>query len=435
MNIKHVALALLLLPWHGQENPNRFKKIPVLPKNPNDLPIIVVNRIEHFWVTKKTLHQWRASHPDQKISRDLVSSWVDQEQASIAETFFFNTRLDQNFELESGQHLIYPTQYDPPKFLGEWNIPTSFDTKLLGHHVETIFNNDDQDRLHAKLTFGKVQLVGSDSHSSFIEETRSPDDLFMPKFKANRQRCAMTYAEGVHHLAGIFNLIEDEAKALLIFSEAKGVALDPISRNKRAGDSSKVATVSCDFIDLSIEIWTKYCRGKTPDQLRTETATWAASLLQSQKAIRLKTFSKEILWGEKSDLNPNGSLSSFASSYEPTDPSKRLSPSNPLTPINIVDGSKDIVLELTPEVTRSGHILVTYIWQMNSLRKEYVIHRVSDGEQWISDAWAPCFSFINQSGAIFLKPGENTLMGAFPVEGDQAALFTAKMRLFFLKAE
>lgn len=118
MNIKDLALALLLLPLHGQEAPNRFKKIPDLPKNPNDLPVIVVNPSEHFLVAKETLHQWQASHPDQKITRDLVTNWVEQDQASIAEIFFFSTRLEQKFFLHTGQILTYVTQYDPPKFPG-----------------------------------------------------------------------------------------------------------------------------------------------------------------------------------------------------------------------------------------------------------------------------------------------------------------------------
>lgn len=96
---------------------------------------------------------------------------------------------------------------------------------------------------------------------------------------------------------------------------------------------------------------------------------------------------------------------------------------------------KDFTLKVTPELIPSGHILLSYLWQINTPGKKYVIHRVSDGEQWIPDAWAPSYSFFNLDGALFLNPGVNTLVGALPVKSDEADPSPAKMRLFFLKAE
>jgi phage pi2 protein 07 len=435
MNIYHAALALLLFPLHGQEAPNRFKKIPVLPKNPNELPVVVVNHIEHFLVDKERLHHWKSSHSDQKVTRDLVSSWIEQEQASIADSFFFTTRLEQNLSLQTGQLLTYPVEYTLPKFPGDWNIPSAFDQKFLGCNIDTIFSYDDQVQLQARLIFGEAQFLGSDPHSTIIEETQSPEDLFMPLFNTYQQNCKMPYTEGAHHLVGILNSLDDETKALLIFSTAESVTLDSIPKNKRVIDSSKPITVSCELIELSSESWIDFSRDKRPDQLRTNAATWTTVLLQEQKATRLKTLSKEVSWGEKHDLNPNAKLSTYVDSYKPTDPSKRLSPSNPLIPTEVMSGLKDFVINVTPDFTPSGHILFSYLWQLNSPREKHVIHRVSDGEQWIPDAWAPCLSFFNLEGALFLNPGEKTLVGALPVKDDETNPSPAKIRLFFLKAE
>ncbi|YCM43309.1 hypothetical protein V2O64_18555 [Verrucomicrobiaceae bacterium 227] len=435
MNIKCLALALLLLPLHGQEIPNRFKKTPDLPKSPDDLPVVVTNSIEHFLVTKEDLHQWQASHPDEKITRELVANWIDQGQASLAETFFISTRLEKNLTLRTGHLLNYPVQYVPPKFPGEWNIPDAFDHKNLGHHIDTIFKLDDRQQLVAKLTFGDILFTESDSHSILIENTRNPDDLFMPIFKTFRQYCEMTYLEGTHHLAGIFDSLEDKTNSLLVFSEAQSVALEPVPSEAPEAGLPRIITVSSELMEVSSETWTNFCHGKTPDQLRVETATWAATLLQEEKAIQLKMLSGEILPGKKKDLNPKAAQDSIINTYKPTDPSKKLSPSNPLMPTDVVAGFKDFVLEITPEITPSRHVLLTYIWQMHTPWKSYVIHRVSDGEEWTPDAWAPCRAFSNLEGAVFLNPGQNTLVGALPVESNQADQSTTKMRLFFLKAE
>ena len=435
MTIQYFALALLLLPSHGQEAPNRFKKTPDLPKSPNELPIVVTNSIEHFLVAKEDLHQWQASHPDEKITRELVANWVKQGQTSLDKAFFFSNRLEQFFALNTGKSLTYPVEYAPSNFPGEWNIPSTFDLKYLGHFFDTIVSQDGQGRLQASLSVGAAQIIGSDSHSAYIEEKRSPDDLFMPNFKTYRQNCSVTYTKGAHHLVGIFNSLEDETKACLIFSEAGSTTLDPIPKNRPAVTLSKPLTVTADFIEIPSLIWIDYCQNQTPDQLRINTATWSAALLKEQKAIRIKTLSKEVTWGEKNDLNPNGKLSSNISSFKPTDPSKRLSPSNPLIPIEVTDGLKNFVMQITPEVTPSGHVLLTYIWQMHTPWKDYVIHRVFDGEKWIPDAWAPCKSLMIQESALFFNPGEKTLVGALPVESDQADGSPAKMRLFFLKAE
>ena len=257
----------------------------------------------------------------------------------------------------------------------------------------------------------------------------------MPNFKTYRQSCSVTYTKGAHQLVGIFNSLEDETKARLIFSETGSTTLDPIPKNSPAVTLSKPLTVTADFIEIPSPIRIDYCNDKTPDQLRVNTAHWSAALLKAQKAIRIKTLSKEVAWGEKNDLNPNGKSSSDIRSYKPTDPSKRLSPSNPLIPTGGTDGLREFFLRITPEITPSRHILLTYIWQMHTPWRDYVIHRVFDGEKWIPDAWAPCMSLMIQESALFLKPGEKTLVGALPIESDQADGSPAKMRLFFLKAE
>lgn len=434
MNINYLAFALLLLPLHGQEPFNPFKKIPHLPKDPNDLPVTVANHIEHFLVPKDFLHQWQANHPAEKITRDLVSNWVDQDQASVAESFFLSTRLDQSLSLHTGQSLTYPVEFAPPNFPGEWNIPSAFDEKWLGSYVDATFTHGDQESLQARFIIGDVQLLGSDSHSTFIEETRDPDDLFMPLFKTYRQSGKMTHIQGAHHLVGILDSLEDETKALLIFSNAESIALDSIPKDKRPLDATKPITVSCELVELSYESWLDYCRDKTPQQLRTNTAPWATDLIKTQKATLFKAITKEISRGQKHDLNPNAALSSSIGSFKPTDPLKRLSPSNPLIPIGI-QSLKKFVLNVTPEVTASGHILLTYLWQMNIPDKNYVIHRVSDGEQWTPDAWAPCKSFFNLDGALFLNPSQKPLVGALPVKDDETNPTPSKMRLFFLKAE
>ena len=436
MNLKYLALTLLLLPLHAQEPFNPFKKVPDLPQDPNDLPVTVANHIEHFLVAKEFLHQWQANHPAEKITRDLVSNWSGQGQATAANSFFFSTRLDQSLSLHTGQSLTYPVEYTPSNFPGEWNIPSAFDEKWLGSYVDATFTHGDHESLQARFITGGVKFLGSDSHSTFIEETQDLDDLFMPLFKTYRQSGKMTYIQGAHHLVGILDSLEDETKALLIFSNAESIALDSIPKDKRPRDTSKpITVVSCELIELPAESWLDYCREKTPDQLRVNTGTWIAALLQEQKATRLKALSKEVSRGEKHDLNPKAKQSSYTTSYKPTDPSKRLSPSNPLVPAETLEGLKDSVLNITPEVTPSGHILLTYLWQTHTLRKNYVIHRVSDGEQWIPDAWAPCKSFLNLDGALFLNPGQNTLVGALPVKDDETNSTPAKMRLLFLKAK
>ena len=431
MNIKHLALTLLLLPLHGQEAPNRFKKTPDLPKNPNDLPVVVANHIEYFLVSKETLHHWRASHPDQKLTHDLVSNWVEKNQASLAETFFLSTRLGKNVSLDAGQLLTFPTEYTSPKFPGEWMIPVSFQYKKLGHQIQTIFKQDDQKKLFATLGFEDARMLGNDSHHHFIEKTRSPEDLFFPEFKTVQQDCQMTYSNGSPHLSGIFNSLDNESQALLIFSAATGITLDPIPENIRTKEASKPITVSSELIEISSELWRNYCRDKTPDQV----SAGVAALLQDQQATRLRAFSKEVTWGKANNLNPDMVQPSYPNSYKPSDPSKKLSPSNPLVPIEIEPSFGDFILRVTPGVTPSGHILLTYLWQMHTLRNMNVIHRVSDGEQWTPDAWAPCLSSFGLRGALFLSPGKNTLVGALPVERNQATTSPTKMRLFFLKAE
>jgi len=435
MNIKHLALALLILPLHGQEPANRFKKVPDLPKSPDDLPVVATNHIEHIEVTKAHLHLWRATHPDEIITHHLVTDWIEQKQATLVKSFFVTYRVGWNYSLDTGHLLTSPVQYTAPRFPNEWPIPISFYLKKLGPSLQAEVSLDKQEQLRARISMKDTRFLSSDLHHLLTKETRSPDDLLLAKFNSYNQTCDIIYAGGIHHLLGIFDSLDDESKALLVFSQAEATRLNAISKSKRPTNPSKRIEVSFELIELPSKNWMDLCEKKTPDQIRTLSAGWIAPLLKNRRATHLRKFSGKTVSGQEIYFNPEGKLITYCDSFKPTDPTKKLSSTNPLVPVDPMSGFRDLFLKVTPQSTSPGHIALSYTWQMHGLEKQLVVHRTFNGSQWIPDATVPFISFLNLKGALFLNPGETTLVGALPVQKNPAQPGSATTRLLFFKAE
>lgn len=140
---------------------------------------------EHILVPSDLLDSWVEGHSlanDASELRAAVQDWIAEGKATLDFSALSAGVVGRPVNNESVLEQIYTTEYEPAPE-GEWPMPTSFETRNLGYEV----NGDairEQDQLVLRAANSMCKMLPHRAWDRLAEETRQPDDVFMPRFRS-----------------------------------------------------------------------------------------------------------------------------------------------------------------------------------------------------------------------------------------------------------
>ncbi|WP_367875148.1 hypothetical protein [Luteolibacter sp. Populi] len=185
MRIRLLSL-LALAPGLQAQEPNPFVN-----KGPGEAPIAAagapfVNVIEHILVPADLVDPWIEEHPlngDASALRAAAQQWIAEGKATLDQTAISTGTAGAAGKNDSRVEQFYATEFEPPN-PGEWPFPTSFETRDIG------YNNE----FSAGMEGGAMSLLATVRFTRMVpfqeawyplaEQTREPDDIFIPRFEA-----------------------------------------------------------------------------------------------------------------------------------------------------------------------------------------------------------------------------------------------------------
>lgn len=179
-----VALLAFTLASHADE-PNPFvkkehAKSPAPPSGDS-----FVSLFEHILVPADQLDAWLEKNPltgDASGLRAQARTWITENTARLDHTALSTGIAGREFSNESIVERIYATEYEPPD-PGEWSAPTAFDTRNLGYSSGGSAGIEDGAMvLRAKTEW--VEMLPHHAWNQLAEQTRQPDDVFIPRFRS-----------------------------------------------------------------------------------------------------------------------------------------------------------------------------------------------------------------------------------------------------------
>ena len=143
---------------------------------------------EHILVPSNLLDGWLESHSLAKDAGELraaAQEWIAGGQATLDFSALSAGVAGRDFSNKSILEQVYATEYERPAGEGEWQHPTSFETRNLGYEV-TGNAIREQDQFVVRATNSMTRMLPHRSWDPLAEETRQPGDIFMPRFRNMR---------------------------------------------------------------------------------------------------------------------------------------------------------------------------------------------------------------------------------------------------------
>ncbi|GAA5129805.1 hypothetical protein JIN84_03815 [Luteolibacter yonseiensis] len=152
-----------------------------------------VSLVEHILVPADQLDAWLDKNPlagDASALRRQAQAWVAEKTARLDHTALSTGIAGREFSNESNLERIYATEYEPAD-PGEWSPPTAFDTRNLGYVSGGSAGIEDGAMVLRAQTGWVEMLLPHHAWNPLAEQTRQPDDVFIPRFRSiqvSRQR-------------------------------------------------------------------------------------------------------------------------------------------------------------------------------------------------------------------------------------------------------
>lgn len=141
---------------------------------------------EHILVPSDLLDAWLANHSLKDGADDLraaAQDWIGEGKATLDYSALSAGTVGRKYSNESTLEQVYATEYEPAAGPGEWPIPTAFETRNLGYSV-TGSAEREQDRLALLAGNSLCKMLPARAFDRLAEETRQPDDVFIPRFRS-----------------------------------------------------------------------------------------------------------------------------------------------------------------------------------------------------------------------------------------------------------
>lgn len=140
---------------------------------------------EHILAPADLIDRWMADHPDDKDVgklRAAVQGWITDGKATLDYSGLNAGIVGREFASDSILEQIYPTAFDPGNREDEWKLPTSFETYHAGYWItgDAVWQDD---QLAVRAVHGMTKMLPQQPWDQLSDETRQPDDIFMPNLR------------------------------------------------------------------------------------------------------------------------------------------------------------------------------------------------------------------------------------------------------------
>ena len=463
-----VPLLLLALAAPGwcQEAPNPFVKQPgtKAPEPPAGASFASV--VEHVLVPPDLLDDWLREHPlkeDATALRAAVQGWVVEGKAKLDHAALNLGTAGRKTTNATILEKMYPTEFGPGG-AGAWPWPTSFDTRNLGHDMQTgVATVAGVPSLWTGMEY--CEMTSSESYQQLIERTRQPTDLFLPRFRAMRlsqrdpnvdEAAADPFAEPIRgksmmnyndphglvfkpdlmQLAGRFDPVFDENPdnnlSRLIFYRGSIAPPQKVNPTKAAD----VSRMSFRMIRVSLLTFSSWLQSRSPLAATTEAFEAAEGWRKEGKADSIGELSTQARAGTKSVLE-NIEEYIYPTEYMPGNDSEvieqweegkkkdgkdgvatfkrmKITPRPGLDGAGLACAFDTRNLGNSIEATLSNDdqgLILSCNWVRVLHIANPVYHRVKVDDEWIPDVTMPLFSANMITSDARLQPGQWTLLG------------------------
>ncbi len=465
-------LALLLLAFAAsaaaaaQDAPNPFVKKatserPLPPPGP-----AFASLLENFLVPPDLLDEWLRDHPladDATELRAAVQDWVAAGKAKIDHAAFTLGTGGRASISESIMEKMYPTEFTAGG-AGAWPWPNSFDTRNLGHTLESgVTAVDGANSLWADIEL--LELVSTESFQPLIERTSKPTDVFLPRIRAMRVRQhdsnasedsadpfaapsaksnpvdftrprGVVFTPGVFYLAARFDPLSDETAdsklTRLVFYRGE-IAPTAANSGTPVPDASRIAF---RMVRVSLPAFSTWMLGRSPlvasneawsaaddwrkegtaDTIGTLSSTVRESVTTTMENIDEYIYPTEVetgtdmrlleTWEEGKSKNGKDGVATM-SRY-------KITPRPGLEGAGLANAFDTRNLGNTAETVISkngGQYLVRCNWEQVRHLGDFVYHRIKVDDEWIPDMKMPLFASNHLVSTIRVRQGKWTLLG------------------------
>lgn len=464
-----IPLFLLFLPAAllAQDTANPFVK-----KTAADQPLpppgaSFASLLENFLVPPALLDDWLRDHPlkdDATELRTAVQGWVSEGKAQSDHSTLTLGTGGRESESDSIIEKMYPTEFEPGG-VGAWPWPTSFDTRNLGHTLGSgVSRIDGTESLW--MNWELCEMISSDSSQPLIEQTREPNDTFLPRirsmnitqqdpnapkkdadpFKSDSEKsppvdftkpCGVVFTPGVYHLAGRLDpLPEDDTPnraSRLVFY--RGEIVDSPEKTGKPAPEPARATVR--MVRVSLPIFSSWMLDKSPLSATNEAWAQSESWLKDGNAENLGELSSTVR-ESASNIMQNILEHIYATEVKPNidttlietweegkkqDGKEGVATMSryKITPRPGLDGAgfatafdtRNIGTTFETVINRDGpEFLVRCSYERVRLLGDNIIHRIKVDDKWIPDFKMPLFSATRLASTIRVAPSQWTLLGS-----------------------
>jgi len=417
------------------KNSNPFIKDPFSPAGKGGKTANIITFIEHIIVPENKIDTWELNHTNEVITRKLATQWVKAGDAHVAHSSLQVSRDGYSAQGESVLELIYPTEL-VEMGEGAWPRPIAFETRNLGYSNDLDLHLTDDSWIQARVCFEMAVFKGSKSHDAFVEQSRSPEDVFLPEIDTDRFRTSYVSQLNESHLVGRLDCEAKGDRTRLVFIKFD-VSNPPQPKEPILSENASIQ-INYKIVKVDHKTWSEHFSDKKLTEIQRLSWEWAQKALIQKKASFV--FQGECLVAPRQKVTIEEIKEViYPTHYEPRKNEGKLIPAKTIETSLIPGGfetrNTGQTLEFQAVRLATGQVFVScareFVYQAGST----VHHRVKDGEKWVPDATMPRFSSTRLVSHLALVPGEYSLISVIGPNTKDGVPDEAHRLLAFIKVQ